>query len=71
MFGTFNFQAGNNGRLVGVLLGAVVVLFLLLFRLQGHSDRSGRAIRQLVESLTRGALRLGQRPNAECHRVPR
>lgn len=51
VFRTFNFQAGNNGRLIGVLLGAVVVLFLMLFRLQGHSDRSGRAIRQLVEAL--------------------
>ena len=44
-------QPGNNRRLVGVLLGAVVVLFLMLFRLQGHSDRSERAIRQLVEAL--------------------
>ena len=51
LFGTFNFQEGNNGRLVGALLGAVVVLFLMLFRLQGHSDRAGRAIRQLVEAL--------------------
>jgi hypothetical protein len=51
VFGTFNFEAGNNRRLVGVLLGSVVVLFLLLFRLQGHSDRSERAIRLLVEAL--------------------
>ncbi len=53
VFDTFNFRgrqqpAGSSA----VLLGAVVVLFLLLFRLQGHSDRSERAIRQLVESLT-------------------
>ena len=52
VFDTFNFQPGDNRRLVALLLGAVVVLFLLLFRLQGHSDRSERAIRQLVESLT-------------------
>ena len=54
VFDTFNFQRrpGDNRRLVALLLGAVVVLFLLLFRLQGHSDRSERAIRQLVESLT-------------------
>jgi hypothetical protein len=52
VFDTLNFQAGNNRRLVALLLGAVVVLFLLLFRLQGHSDRSERAIQQLVESLT-------------------
>ena len=52
VFDTLNFQAGNNRRLVALLLAAVVVLFLLLFRLQGHSDRSEAAIRQLVESLT-------------------
>jgi hypothetical protein len=52
VFDTFNFQPGDNRRLVALLLGAVVVLFLLLFRLQGHADRSERAIRQLVESLT-------------------
>jgi hypothetical protein len=52
VFDTFNFQPGDNRRLVALLLGAVVVLFLLLFRLQGHSDRSERAIRQLVEALT-------------------
>jgi hypothetical protein len=52
VFDTFNFQPGDNRRLVALLLAAVVVLFLLLFRLQGHSDRSERAIRQLVESLT-------------------
>jgi hypothetical protein len=52
VFDTFNFQPGDNRRLVALLLGAVVVLFLLLFRLQGHSDRSERAIQQLVEALT-------------------
>jgi hypothetical protein len=54
LFDTFNFQRrpGDNRRLVALLLGGVVVLFLLLFRLQGHSDRSERAIQQLVEALT-------------------
>ncbi|HJR96829.1 MAG TPA: glycosyltransferase family 2 protein [Actinomycetota bacterium] len=52
VFDTFNFQPGDNRRLVALLLAAVVVLFLLLFRLQGHSDRSERAIQQLVEALT-------------------
>jgi hypothetical protein len=54
IFEMFNFRTepGDNRRLVALLLGAVVVLFLLLFRLQGHSDRSERAIRQLVEALT-------------------
>ena len=54
LFDTFNLQRrpGDNRRLVALLLGAVVVLFLLLFRLQGHSDRSERAIQQLVEALT-------------------
>ena len=32
----------------------------MLFRLQGHSDQSERAIRQLVEALGRGTLRLGR-----------
>ena len=51
VFDTFNFAPGNNRRLIAVLVAAVVVLFLMLFRLQGHSDRSERAIRQLVEAL--------------------
>lgn len=51
VFDTFNFAPGNNRRLIAVLVAAVVVLFLMLFRLQGHADRSERAIRQLVESL--------------------
>ena len=51
MFDTFNFAPGNNRRIIAVLVAAVVVLFLMLFRLQGHSDQSERAIRQLVEAL--------------------
>ncbi|MEO8476832.1 MAG: glycosyltransferase family 2 protein [Actinomycetota bacterium] len=51
VFSTFNFAPGNNRRLIAVLVASVVVLFLMLFRLQGHSDRSERAIRQLVEAL--------------------
>ena len=51
IFDTFNFAPGNNRRLIAVLVASVVVLFLMLFRLQGHSDTSERAIRQLVEAL--------------------
>ena len=51
VFDTFNFDKGNNRRIIAVLVAAVVVLFLMLFRLQGHSDQSERAIRQLVEAL--------------------
>ena len=51
VFDTFNFAPGNNRRIIAVLVAAVVVLFLMLFRLQGHSDQSERAIRQLVEAL--------------------
>ena len=42
VFDTFNFAPGNNRRLIAVLVAAVVVLFLMLFRLQGHSDAASR-----------------------------
>jgi hypothetical protein len=51
VFDTFNFTPGNNRRIIALLVAAVVVLFLMLFRLQGHSDTSEQAIRQLVEAL--------------------
>ncbi|HEX6131339.1 MAG TPA: DUF2304 family protein [Actinomycetota bacterium] len=51
VFETFNFEPGNNGRLIGLLLIGSVVLFMLLFRLQAQADRNERSIRLLVEAL--------------------
>ncbi len=51
VFETFNFEPGNNGRLIGLLLVGSAVLFLLLFRLQAIADRNERSIRLLVEAL--------------------
>jgi hypothetical protein len=51
IFDTFNFGAGNNRRLVFVLMVAVVVLFFLLLRLQSQGDVNERSIRLLVEAL--------------------
>ena len=53
IFDTFNFGAGNNRRLVFVLMVAVVVLFFLLLRLQSQGDVNERSIRLLVEALGR------------------
>jgi hypothetical protein len=51
VFETFNLRAGNHSRLIAVLLGSTIIVFLLLFRLQTESDRNERAIRQLVEAM--------------------
>jgi hypothetical protein len=51
IFESFNFEPGNNGRLIALLLVASALLFMLVFRLQAISDRNERSIRVLVESL--------------------
>jgi len=51
LFETFNFQPGTGLRLTGVLLAAVVILFLLVLRLQSDVDTNERSIRLLVESM--------------------
>lgn len=51
VFSTFNFQAGNDRRLIFVLLVASLVLFFLVLRVQSSSDTNERAIRLLVEAL--------------------
>jgi hypothetical protein len=56
IFETFNFQPGTGGRLTAVLLGAVVVLFLLLARMQSSVDTNERSIRLLVESIGQSAF---------------
>ena len=51
LFELFNFQPRSGRRLTAVLLFAVVVLALLLFRLQAYVDQNERSIRLLVEAL--------------------
>jgi len=51
VFEVFNFQPRSGQRLTAVLLFAVIVLFILLFRMQTYSDMNERAVRQLVEAL--------------------
>jgi hypothetical protein len=59
LFETFNFQPGTGLRLTGVLLAAVVILFLLVLRLQSTVDTNERSIRLLVESLGQAAFDWG------------
>ena len=51
LFDTFNFKAGNDRRLVFVLMIAVLALFGLLQRAQASADANERSIRLLVEAL--------------------
>ncbi len=51
VFTTFNFQAGNDRRLVFVLMVAVLVILFLLLRVQSAADVNERSIRLLVEAL--------------------
>ena len=51
VFTSFNFQPGNDRRLIFVLMVAAVVLFLLLLRVQSSADVNERSIRLLVEAL--------------------
>src|SRR6185295_16296494 len=56
IFETFNFQPGTGKRLTAVLIGAIVVLYLLVARLQTYVDTNERSIRLLVESLGQQAF---------------
>ncbi|GIU96782.1 MAG: hypothetical protein KatS3mg013_0585 [Actinomycetota bacterium] len=51
LFETFNFQPGNNGRLIALLLAATALLFLLWFRAQATAEEVRWSIRRLVEAL--------------------
>jgi hypothetical protein len=51
VFTTFNFQAGNDRRLIFVLMVAVLVILFLLLRVQSAADVNERSIRLLVEAL--------------------
>jgi hypothetical protein len=56
VFETFNFEPGTGQRLTGVLLAAVVILFLLVIRLQSSVDTNERSVRVLVESMGQAAF---------------
>lgn len=56
VFATLNFEPGTGLRLTATLMFAVVVLFLLVFRLQSLVDVNERSVRLLVESLARQAF---------------
>src|SRR5919109_3853837 len=56
VFDVFRFKAGTGGRLTGVLLLSVIVLFVLLFRNTSYTDENTRSIRLLVEALALSAF---------------
>jgi hypothetical protein len=56
VFETFNFKPGTGQRLTGVLLAAVVILFLLVIRLQSSVDTNERSVRLLIESMGQAAF---------------
>jgi hypothetical protein len=51
VFNVFNFRRGGGQRLIGMLIFADVILFLLLFRTMAQSERATKSIRYLVEAL--------------------
>jgi hypothetical protein len=51
IFETFNFQAGNQRRLVATLLFAVFVLFALVARVLGSAEANAATVRSLIEAL--------------------
>jgi hypothetical protein len=70
LFETFNFQPGTGLRLTGVLLAAVVILFLLVLRLQAVVDTNERSLRLLVESMGQTAFDWGTAAElSDGHRI--
>jgi hypothetical protein len=51
VFRALDFEPGNQGRLIGVLMLSVIVIFGLLLRNESLTDQHTTAIRQLIESL--------------------
>lgn len=60
VFETFNFEPDTGQRLTGVLLFAIVILFLLVIRIQSSADTNERNIRLLVESMGQAAFDWGR-----------
>jgi len=53
----FSFQRGNGGRLIGLLMFAVVALFLICFALVLRTDRLEESIDRLVRQLAKREFR--------------
>jgi hypothetical protein len=51
VFGLFNFEPGNQDRLIGVLMFSVILIFGLLLRNTSYVDQATLSIRQLIEAL--------------------
>jgi hypothetical protein len=51
VFELFNFEPGDQRRLIGVLMFSVIVIFGLLVRNMSYTDQATLAIRQLIEAL--------------------
>ena len=51
IFDALNFRPGSGQRLIGALMIAVIILFALVFRMQGSVDSNERSLRLLVEAL--------------------
>ena len=51
LFNVFNFRTGGGQRILGLVVFAQVVFFVLLFRTMAQSERATMSIRYLVEAL--------------------
>ena len=51
-FDAFNFRQGGGRRLLGLLILATIVLFIMLVQTMGSADRANSSVRALVEALT-------------------
>jgi hypothetical protein len=51
VFEAFNFEPGNQRRLIGVLMVSVIVIFGLLMRTASYTDQANLSIRKLIEAL--------------------
>jgi hypothetical protein len=60
VFDVFRFKAGTGGRLTGLLLFSVILIFILVFRDMSYTDEATRSIRLLVEALALSAFERSQ-----------
>jgi hypothetical protein len=51
-FDAFHFQQGGGRRLLGLLILATLVLFVMLVQTMGSADRANSAVRDLIQALT-------------------
>ena len=50
---TFSFEQGNSGRIIGLLLGAMLMIYLMVFRLQSQITAQEYTISRLVNELAK------------------